>query len=73
MKVKFNKPQLKIAMKRNGIKTLKQLARECGINPNALYQANSRDSFTAETLWLISDRLGVTINEITYPDWEDGV
>lgn len=72
MKVKIDTGRLRIYMRKRGIRTLKQLARECGLNPNNLYQANSRGQFTSETLWLISDRLGCTINDIIYPDWEDG-
>ena len=69
MKVLIDESKLREIMKERGVSTLKQLARECGIKPNTLYQANARSAYTAETLWLISDRLCCPINDFVYVDW----
>lgn len=70
MKIKIDSQKLKRLMRKQGIKTFKQLALECGISLNVMWHERSRTgSLTTENLWLISDRLGVPINEFVYPEW----
>lgn len=71
MKVKVDVSKLRSLMRTQGIRSYKQLAKECGVSPNTFWMSKSRDKFSKEMLWLISERLGCSINDFVYADWED--
>lgn len=71
MKLKVDMGKLVFLMKENGIETYTQLAKESGLSENAVRELNRRNTISKESLWLISDRLGVPINDFVYPDWKE--
>ena len=73
MKIKVDMGKLVFLMKENGINTYTQLAKESGLSDNAVRELNRRQTISKESLWLISDRLGVPINDFVYPDWDENV
>ena len=73
MKIKVDMGKLVFLMKENGINTYTQLAKESGLSDNAVRELNRRQTISKESLWLISDRLGVPINDFVYPDWGENV
>lgn len=74
MKIKVDMKKLAAYMKDNCIESLPQLAKESGLDTeNAVRELNRRGTISKESLWLISDRLGVPINAFVYPDWSESV
>ena len=72
MKVKLNVNRLRQIMRDRKIKTYTQLAEVCGISYSSFMGGKDRRGILSlELLWMISDELDVSINELVYPDWED--
>jgi hypothetical protein len=72
MKIKLDIGKLRQIMKNCGIKNYSQLARDCGISYDSFISGKNRyEIVSLEILWCISDELGVSINDLVYPDWED--
>lgn len=70
MKIKVDRIKLRRIMKEQGIKSLKQLGEECGLSRCILWhELNRTGTLSKESLYLISDRLGVPINDFIYPEW----
>lgn len=68
MKLKVDMGKLVFAMKEKEIKTLHQLVSECGLSDCVLRELHRRGTVSKETLWLLSQRLGVPINDFVYLD-----
>lgn len=69
MKILINEEKLNYYMKKNNIKTYKQLCRECGINLNTFYCTKSKNRISKETFWLLADGLNCHIEELQIIDW----
>ena len=69
MVLKVDMGKLVFLMKENGICTYAQLAKESGASENSIKKLSPGGYVSKECLWLISDRLGVPINDFVYPDW----
>ena len=73
MKIKLDIDKLRQQMHKNGIKTYKQLAKECGFSFYTFQDnKNRRESISKEHLWLIAEYLSCDMKDLVYPDWEDG-
>ena len=73
MKIKLDENKLREKMKEKGIKSLKELAEYCGIPKATVYTGRHRHrALSKESLWLISEGLDCSINDIVYADWGDG-
>lgn len=70
MKLEADTDKIIALMKKRGIKNKRELADNCGIDFRLIYTMFARGRMSKETLWLISDALGVTINDIVVPNWE---
>lgn len=70
MKIEVDTDKVLSLMKKRGIKTKRELADNCGISWRVVYMMFARRQLSIETLWLVSDELGVNINEIVVPNWE---
>ena len=70
MKLEVNTDKIMELMKAKGIKNKRELADNCGIDFRLIYMMFARRQMSKETLWLVSDELGVSINEIVIPNWE---
>ena len=70
MKIEADTDKILDLMRKRGIKNKRQLADNCGIDFRLIYMMFARRSTSKETLWLISDELGVSINDIVVPNWE---
>lgn len=72
MKIKLDIGKLRQAMRDSGIKNYTELAKVCGISYDSFVSGKNRyEIVSLEILWSISDELGVPINDLVYPDWED--
>ncbi len=69
MKLRVRQEQIYKLMREQGIETVAQLARKSGLDERGIHQMFIRDTFSKETLYLISDALGCTMNELVEPDW----
>ena len=71
MKLKLDETQLKRRMKEKGFRSLKDLAEYCGLPKATIYTGRHRHrALSKESLWLLSEGLECSINDIVYPDWE---
>lgn len=70
MKLEVNTDKIVELMKAKGIRTKRELADICGIEWRVIYRMFANRTFSKETLWLISDELGCSINDITVPNWK---
>ena len=72
MKIKLDIGKLRQVMRDCGIKNYTELAKVCGISYDSfMIGKNRREIVSLEILWSIADELGVSINDLVYPDWED--
>ena len=72
MKIKLDIGKLRQVMRDSGIKNYTELAKVCGISYSSFMIGKNRyEIVSLEILWSISDELGVSINDLVYPDWED--
>ena len=69
MKIKVDMKKLVALMREKEIGTLCNLGKECGLSKNFTRELHRTGTLSKESLWLISDRLEVPINEIVYPEW----
>lgn len=69
MKLKANTGEILRRMEQKGIRSKAELAANCGLTERNIYMMFRRNYFSKETLYLISDALGCTINDIVVPDW----
>lgn len=69
MKVILDENRLLEIMKENGVKSYRQLCRECGINPKTFYQSKFYGYISKENYWLIADRLHCHIEDLQTVDW----
>lgn len=69
MKLKVNTDEVLRRMQLKGIRTKAELAASCGIEKKNIYMMFGRNYFSKETLYLISDALDCSINDIVVPDW----
>lgn len=73
MRIKIDEKKLKAKMVAKGIKSYKNLAEICGIPLQTIYTSRSLyRAASKETLWLLSEGLECTINDIICVDWGDG-
>lgn len=73
MKIKLNENALRQKMEEKGIKNYKQLAAESGVSENSLYSGRHRHgTYNKEILWLLSECLECSINDLVYAEWDDG-
>jgi len=73
MKIKIDEEKLKEKMSAKGVKSYKKLAEICGIPLQTIYTSrNVRRAASKETLWLLSEGLDCSINDIICVDWGDG-
>ena len=71
MKVRIDEKKLRQKMQEKGIKGYKTLSKICGVSLSTIYASRSRyGMLSIENLWLLSEGLECTINDIVSPDWE---
>lgn len=69
MKLRVNTDEVLRRMHQKGIRTKAELAINCGLEKKNIYMMFGRKSFSKETLYLVSDALDCTINDIVVADW----
>lgn len=70
MKLEVNTERIVELMKSKGIRSKRQLADNCGIEWKTIYRLFAGRVYCKEVLWLISEELDCSINEIVKPNWE---
>lgn len=66
MRLKVEKGKLKELASGRHINTIQQLFDECGLSYCVLREFYRTGTLSKESLWLVSERLGVSINDFVY-------
>lgn len=71
MKVRIDETKLRKRMQEKGIKSFKTLSEICGVPLTTIYSCRSRWGMCRiENLWLLSEGLECSINDLVSPNWE---